>query len=139
MIWIEVQLERSSMLVMEGYRQFTIPHKIRKKVTDKRENPEFRFNLMLEMIKKALKENKDTMIIMDTNIDTSKKRAKNIRTPSKMTRTFEEFLLRNKLQIMNEELTRFESNVEPTCIDHIITNIPQRISKVQTTTNIVID
>ena len=56
-----------------------------------------------------------------------------------MTKSFEEFLEKNKLQIMNEELTRFESNVEPTCIDHIITNVPQRISKVQTTTNIVSD
>ena len=86
---------------MGAYWQFTIPNKIRKKVTDKRENPEFRFNIILEMIKKALKENKDTMIIMDRNIDTSKNRVKNIRTPTYMTRTFEEFLEKNKLQIMN--------------------------------------
>ena len=36
------------------------------------------------MITKALKENKEVMIMMDTNIDTSTNRIKNIHTPSRM-------------------------------------------------------
>ena len=131
MIWIEVTLERSSILVMGAYRQFTIPQKIRKKVTDKKENPDYRFNLILEMIMKALKENKEVMIMMDTNIDTSTNRVRDIHTPSRMKRNFEEFLEKKSLCILNEEFTRFESGKEPTCIDHIVTNAPKRMQKVQ--------
>ena len=63
--------------------------------------------------------------MMDTNIDTSVNSTRNTKYKPKMLKIFEDFLQNNNLQILNEEFTRFQSGVNPSCIDHIITNNPE--------------
>ena len=105
----------------------------------KQDNPEFRLKLILEKIAKAKKENEDIIIMMDTNIDTSVNSTRNTKYKPKMLKIFEDFLQNNNLQILNEEFTRFQSGVNPSCIDHIITNNPERMKRTQTITNVISD
>ena len=73
--------------------------------------------------------------MMDTNIDTSENRSKNSKYKPKLLKNLEENLMKNKLEILNKELTRFQQGVSPSCIDHIITNNSARMMKTQTLTN----
>ena len=40
---------------------------------------------------------------------------------------------------MNHELTRFQSNSKPSCIDHVICNVPGHVDNIQTVPGIVSD
>merc|ERR1711867_252359 len=104
-------MERGACLIIGGYRHWSLPQRVRRKVTMKQDNQEYRLGLILEKITKATKENKDIIIMMDTNIDTSENRSKNSKYKPKMLKNLEENLEKNKLQILNKELTRFQHGV----------------------------
>ena len=106
-IWIEFEMQKGSCLIMGGYRQWTLPVKMRRNVTMKQDNPEFRLKLILEKIVKAKKENKDIIVMMDTNVDTSVNSTRNSKYKPKMLKILKDFLQKNKLTILNEEFTRF--------------------------------
>ena len=52
---------------------------------------------------------------------------------------YESFLNDNNLVTMNEEATRYCSGTEPSCIDHITTNCPDKLFNINTVKSIFSD
>ena len=50
-----------------------------------------------------------------------------------------DFIQKNSLKVHNEDFTRFSSCNEPSVIDHIVSNCPEKLSCVSTNLNTVSD
>ena len=69
-IWIEITIPKSKpLLIMAGYRQWTLLKEMNMGRKDHHTEQLTRLNILLSKWKKALNENKDTIIMMDDNID----------------------------------------------------------------------
>ena len=70
-IWIEVKLKsKKNILVMGGYRQWRLFKELGIIDSNKTKNQIDRFKKIIEQWSNALKEGKDVIVVMDTNIDT---------------------------------------------------------------------
>ena len=88
----------------------------------------------------ALSENKDIITMMDDNLNSLPSADFVGRGYLKdMIDHYESFLNSNNLVTMNKEATRFCSGVEPSCIDHVTTNCPDKIYNINTVKSIFSD
>ena len=70
-IWIEVKLKsKKNILVMGGYRQWRLFKELGIIDSNKTKNQIDRFKKIIEQWSNAIKEGKDVIVVMDTNIDT---------------------------------------------------------------------
>ena len=88
----------------------------------------------------ALKSNCDTIVTMDSNVDfyPLSKHHENY-LDKKLYDMFQEFISDNKLKVHNNEFTRYASNCDPSIIDQIITNCPEKLLHVKTEINTISD
>ena len=134
-VWTEIFVsKRKSFLCMGGYRQWSVPSKLNipnsKHVSCQKE----RFQLLVNNWERALKEKKDTIVMMDTNIDTRCNTSHNAQY--KIKDLFDMlFAHLNKygICIHNKKFTRYRAHQQPSCIDHIFSNCPVKIIDVKTT------
>lgn len=133
-VWVEIHTpNKKSFLVMGGYRQWQLPrthpqHRDSGTVSQQYK----RFQLILTQWALALRENKNTIVMMDDNIDTitSQHNARyNIQT---LKNAYFRHTQSHNLVIHNNAPTRHMRGVKPSCIDHITSNIPQFVHNVKT-------
>ena len=84
----------------------------------------------------ALDENKDCIVLMDSNLDSSDNKyiSDNFTTKYKLQKHQDarlKFLIKNNVIIHNKDSTYFQNSIE-TCIDHIYSNCPTKIYNMTT-------
>ena len=93
-----------------------------------------------QKLKTALSERKHLIILTDTNINTSPDADFSNRGYLKSLKdSLYEFLDENHLIIHNSEYTRYMINMQPSCIDHIMSNCPNFIFNVITQKTTIYD
>ena len=97
------------------------------------QNQKGRWHDFLTKYQLALKEGKDVCTLMDANINTLFNADLSNRIYIRdMKECLETFINDNNLAFLNDEPTRFISGVDPSCIDHIITNCPEKFFNTNT-------
>ena len=141
-IWIKITLKNSKKPIYfgGGYRQFTLPCEMG--VDDSRsvKNQMNRFSSILDSWSAVLQNKCHTIVSMDSNIDfypLSKHHDNYL--DKKLYDIFQEFIFDNNLKVHNNQFTRYASNSDPSLIDQIISNCPQKLLSVKTETNIISD
>ena len=129
-IWIEISIPKSkSMLVMGGYRQWTIPKYFNIIKSKSITNQMNRWLLLLDKWKTALKENKDTIVMMDDNIDSTYNSSHNLTYKLKPLKdALKNLLVNNNLIVHNNKITHYSTIYPNSCIDHIYSNCFNKIS-----------
>ena len=129
MIWIEVTLpKRKKVLVMGGYRQWSLPKIM--DINNKKnmvEKQTMRFMGVLESWRLALAETKDTIVLMDDNIDCNPNAKHN--KMYKIQKNYD--LLQDHLDNFNItrhnlKNTRHVPHQPPSSLDHIYSNCPKK-------------
>ena len=140
-IWIQVNIPRKkSILVMGGYRQWQLPKSFDKTNTKTAKKQLERWNLILDKWQLALKEKRDTIVLMDDNIDTSLNNNHNKNYNIKqLFDNYQKHINENNLTLHNSDFTRIVSHQPPSCIDHITSNCCNKIINVKTHNNIFSD
>ena len=140
-VWIEVSLPKSKpILIMGGYRQWQLPSELGFNKSKSIKHQKERYELILKNWKKASHENKDIIILMDDNIDTI--RNSNHNNKFKINDIYDilqDHLNFRNFSLHNKKATRFAQHNQPSCIDHIFSNCPTKITQVQTYRNIFSD
>ena len=96
-----------------------------------------RLETILNQYKNEINENKEIISMMDTNINTSHQSDHNkIYKVSKLYDIFTQFITDYDLTIHNNKNTHFPLHKSPSCIDHIVSNIPNKITNTTTHKNI---
>ena len=99
-----------------------------------------RFYSMLNSWSSILKAKCDTLVALDSNIDfypLSKHHESYI--DKKLYDMFQDFIAENKLKVHNNQFTRYQSNCDPSIIDQIISNCPQKLLAIKTEINNISD
>ena len=92
-----------------------------------------RFESILENWQNVLKLNNNSIVSMDTNVDTNPaSKSHNYYLGKKLFDRFMDFIENNKLFIHNTEFTRYAPHQDPTIIDHIVSNCQNRLTNVVT-------
>ena len=140
-IWIEVSLgSRKSILIMGGYRQWQLPQFFNDKASIKPKSQLKRYKMILQKWEIAIAEGKETIVLMDSNIDTSDNSVHN--NNYKLKHIYEDllnFLQKHNIVLHNNKYTFFNNIHSPSCIDHIYSNCPLHITNVTTSKNIYSD
>ena len=99
-----------------------------------------RFSALLNSWSSILKHNCDTIVAMDSNVDfyPLSKHHENY-LDKKLYDMFQDFISNNKLKVHNNEFTRYASNCDPSVIDQIISNCPEKFLHVRTEINTISD
>ena len=93
-------------------------------------NQKTRWEGFLSKYKLAIEEGKDIVTLMDDNINTLTNADFGNRAHIKdMKESFDNFINDNNIAVLNDEPTHFMSGVDPSCIDHITTNCPEKCFK----------
>ena len=140
-IWVKISIKsKRPILFGGGYRQFALPSEMGLTDSRKNKNQIDRFKTLLEAWETALKSNFDTIVAMDSNIDfyPLTKHHENY-LDKKLYDIFQEFISDNKLTVHNNQFTRYQSNCDPSIIDQIISNCPQKIINMRTELNSISD
>ena len=141
MIWIKIKLKNKKPIFFGGgYRQWALPSEMGLKDTRSPKNQIERFSFMLNSWSEILKSKCDTIVTLDSNIDfypLSKHHEHYL--DKKLYDIFQEFIADNQLKVHNNQFTRYASNCDPSIIDQIITNCPQKLLTVKTEFNTISD
>ncbi len=134
-VWLEVKIPNTkSILFMSGYRQWQLPKNHSNYNTESHTVPQQykRLDNILTKWTTALQQHKNTIVMMDDNIDTLPNNIHNnkykIQTLKNRLMTY---LQTNNLANHIHLPTRHSSNTTPSCIDHIYTNCPTQIHNTQ--------
>ena len=133
-IWIEIPLINSNNLIIAGgYRQWQFPKIVNVSNSGSASNQKLRWDGFLSKYKIAVDEGKDICTFMDDNINTLPYADYSNRMHIRdMKESLESFANDNNIAILNDEPTRFLSGVDPSCIDHITTNCPEKFYNTNT-------
>ena len=83
-----------------------------------------------------MNENKDVIVLMDDNIDSSISNFNNRYKVDKLMGMLDDHLNKFNLSQCNFDYTRVVSHQQPSCIDHIYSNCADKITNIQTINNI---
>ena len=140
-IWVQVNIpKRKAILIMGGYRQWQQLKIYDNNNTKTPKKQLERLNLIIQKWEIALKEKKDTLVLMDDNIDTNvNNRHNKTYNILQLNEVMQEHIINNNLTIHNNKFTRIASHQPPSCIDHIYSNCVNKIINVKTHNNIFSD
>merc|ERR1712059_146122 len=117
---------------MGGYRQWQLP-KIFNNPQSKNNGPQKdRFSKIINNWQKALNEKKNTIVMMDTNIDTLNTGHNKSFNVENLQTTLFNFLNTNNVTILNKKITHFSKVHQDSCIDHFFSNCSQFMTPVIT-------
>ena len=138
-IWLELGLpQQKKSLVMAGYRQWRLPGQGQETVSVPQQKA--RWNIILEQWERALKEEKEVIVMMDANLDSlTWTKDSNLLPPNHSSiklRSLAEDLFGRiypyGVSMLVREATRAENGAETSCLDHVYTNKPEKLAPVQT-------
>ena len=140
-IWIKINIKNKKPVYFGGgYRQWALPGEMGFKDSRSPKNQINRFSSLLNSWSLILKSKCDTIVSLDSNIDfyPLSKHHENY-LDKKLYDMFQEFIADNKLKVHNSQFTRYASNCDPSVIDQIVSNCPQKLLAVKTDFNNISD
>ena len=136
-IWIEICLSKGkSVLIMGGYRTWSSLKVQKVENSNSNKNQLKCFSVPLDNWAKALSEDKDTIVCIDDNIDSSNGNHNRKYNINNLQNLLLNHLNSYSIVQCNHEYTRVTSHQNPSIIDKIYTNRPNKITNVQTKNNI---
>ena len=124
------------ILIMGGYRQWKLPKVFNESKPRAIAKQCDRYTQILEKWDLALKEKRETIVIMDDNIVINVNSYHNsANSVGVLYDRLMNHLYENNLTQHNFKLTHFSRIFKPSCIDHIYSNCPLKIDNVTTHTN----
>ena len=140
-IWVKLQIKNKKPIYFGGgYRQWGLPCEMGLSDSRSPKNQIDRFSTLLNSWSLVLKTKCDTLVTMDSNVDfypLSKHHERYL--DKKLFDMFQEFIFDHKLKVHNNEFTRYQSNCDPSIIDQIISNYPQKLLTARTQINTISD
>ena len=136
-IWIELSGGGSkNTLICGSYRQWSMLKEMRVEDSGNIKKQEDRYKNSLQNWQSALNENRDCLYITDDNIDTNINSELNKKYKIQgLLNLLQDHMLRNNIVQHNFENTRFARNTRDSCIDHIYSNVPNKITDIKTHKN----
>ena len=125
-IWLRIKINpKKYVLVMSGYRQYTILKEHKIKNSDKSECQLERLKSYCQSITNALNLQENVIILDDTNIDTNERVDYGLKYNSRdLYNYWKDMIIANNLVIHNHEFTRYAPHQKPSIIDNITSNCP---------------
>ena len=132
-IGIEFQTPVKPLIIVSYYRQWQLPSHLSINNSGSQSQQKQRFLSFLSDIDKITKENNYLLTMSDTNIDTHPSASFQGRSYlDEFKDILYDFLDNHQMCILNKDYTRFSSHPGNSCIDHLITNIPNEMYNVTT-------
>ena len=132
-IWLEVSDNKGSkILICSYYRQWSLPSELNLLDSGSKEAQLKRFNIFSKQISKATEKGTKIIIMTDDNINTIDTNKTNYLYNNELKTALQDTIIQYTLTVHNKLPTFFRSTFSNTCIDHIISNIPEKISNVTT-------
>jgi len=140
-IWLQIDTGSNKHILLCGhYRQWTLLKQMGVKRSNTIKNQELRYEQTIKNWDKALKENRDTIFVTDDNIDSNIESSINKQYKlNNISNMLSNHMTKHNLTQHNFANTRHTPNQVPSCIDHIYSNVPSKISDTTTHTNITSD
>ena len=131
---------RKFILIGGLYRQWRLPQSSGQLNTGTGKRQLDRFKKFLNQVKHARQKTDKVVFLGDINIDILEYNDSLQRYEMKeLLLTYLDFLNNNSYVILNKDPTRHSSNSIPSCIDHIVTNVPGHLDNVCTHINAISD
>ena len=140
-IWLKIRFNRSKWLYLCGaYRQWRLPSETGMYTSGCSQEQVAGLHKIIEQVRDAGKLSKHLLVAGDLNIDMSVDKDTVTGDDLKhLIPIYEEFLNKDGLAIMNTEKTRFQSNQDPSFVDHLVSNVPQNFDNIQTKKALISD
>ena len=128
-IWIKLNIKNKKPIYFGGgYRQWALPSEMGLRDSRSSKSQIDRFSTLLKSWSLILKAKCDTIVTLDSNVDfyPLSKHHENY-LDKKLYDMFQEFISEHNLKVHNNQFTRYQSNCDPSIIDQIIYNCPQKL------------
>ena len=136
-IWVEIFLNKGkSLMLMGGYRTWSSLKAQNIINSNSNKNQLKRFKITLDNWARALSEDKDTIVCIDDNIDSSDGRHNKKYNIHNLHNLLTDHLNTYSIAQCNNEYTRITSHQHPSTIDKIYTNKPNKMTNIRTMNNI---
>ena len=137
-IWIEISIDKGKKLLLMGGYETWASLKCRNIENGKSNVMQMsQFKITLDNWSLAMKEGKDVVVCMDDNIDSSTNNRHNKKfNITNIYNKLIEHLNTHSITQCNSDYTRTVSHQQPSCIDKIYTNSPNKITNLKTKNNI---
>ena len=136
-IWLQISNGgKKNSLICGSYRQWSLLKEMGVKDSGSIKNQDIRYQKSIENWQKALDENRETLFLADDNIDSNINSDINKKYKTfSMQQLLQEHLTKNNLIQHNHENTRYVRHQKDSCIDHLYSNVANKITDVRTHRN----
>merc|ERR1712240_873999 len=135
-IWIELTTPKNKpILIALIYRQWSLPQILNIKNSNSIIKQTERWEKVLGKWEKAIKEKKEVIVLTDDNIDHENDNYNNSYKIKTIRERTIQFLTEHYITIHNKEPTYYVNQTPISCIDHIYSNSPQKITHITTINN----
>ena len=135
-VWIELKLPKNKpILVASIYRQWSLPQILNIKDSHGIIQQTERWDKVLDKWEKAISEKKEVIVLTDDNMDHENENYNNKYRIKAIKEKTIQFLTEHNITTHNKEPTYFVNQTPISCIDHIYSNCPQKITHITTINN----
>ena len=132
-IWLQIKMGGKHILVCGSYRQWSLLKAMSIKNSNSTKLQEERYAITLDGWQRALDEKRDTIFITDDNIDSNDNSDlnKNFKLHN-IHNLLHDFMTSNDITQHNHLDTRHVRHQQPSCIDHIYSNVSNKLTDIMT-------
>merc|ERR1712240_293787 len=135
-VWIELKTPKNKpILIASIYRQWSLPQILNIKDSNGIIKQTERWEKVLEKWEKAIKEKKEVIVLTDDNMDHENNNYNNRYRIKTIKERTTQFLTENNITTHNKDPTYYVNQKPISCIDHIYSNCPQKITHITTINN----
>merc|ERR1712240_888005 len=135
-VWIELKLPRNKpILVASIYRQWSLPQILNIKDSHGIIQQTERWDKVLDKWEQAISERKEVIVMTDDNMDLENENYNNRYRIKAIKEKTMQFLTEHNITTHNKEPTYFVNQTPISCIDHIYSNCPQKLTHITTINN----
>ena len=131
-IWIEIKNKRKNILIMGVYRQWKLTKNVNLPKSHNSSQQKVRLIKTLNKWQQALTENKNCIVMMDSNIDTQNSNHNKTWNVENLKTRLYDFINNNNITIHNNKIIHFSTIHQNSTIDHIFSNCPDKLTQVRT-------
>merc|ERR1712240_894556 len=132
-VWIELKIpKQKSVLIASIYRQWSLPKALGILKSNNMHNQYNRWTMVLDKWTRAYKEKKEIIVLTDDNIDHNNSTFNTNYKVGSIKDMTVDFLTSHNYTTHNDEHTYYIRQDPTSCIDHIYSNCPQKITGVTT-------
>ena len=135
-IWIELKLPKNKpILVASIYRQWSLPQMLNIKDSHGITQQKERWDKVLDKWQQAISEKKEVIVMADDNMDFDNENYNNRYRIKAIKEKTAQFITEHNITTHNNEPTYFVNQTPTSCIDHIYSNCPQKLTHITTENN----